>query len=140
MGHGLHHLDTGQRRSLVAQGPQERLRRHRGDADQHALGIVQDLASQRHLLREFPHEGSIPHTLHLSPDTDRSTGFLHDPLPWRQCTVQTMQGSKLRTICCTLSGVSSPSDTGAPTSAASSAPGVPALSRGEKFQVVGATI
>jgi hypothetical protein len=30
--------------------------------------------------------------------------------------------------------------TGAPTSACSSAPGVPAASRGEKFQLVGATI
>ena len=58
----------------------------------------------------------------------------------RQCTVQTMHGSNERTMCCTATGVSSPSRTGAPTSAASSAPGVPAASRGEKFQLVGATI
>ena len=37
-------------------------------------------------------------------------------------------------------GVVSPGCTGAPSSAASSAPGVPAASRGEKFHEVGATI
>ena len=57
-----------------------------------------------------------------------------------QCTVQTMHGSNERTMCCTATGVASPSATGAPTSACSSAPGVPAASRGEKFQLVGATI
>lgn len=57
-----------------------------------------------------------------------------------QWTVQTMHGSKERTMCCTETGVVSPSRTGAPSSALSSAPGVPAASRGEKFQVVGATI
>ena len=57
-----------------------------------------------------------------------------------QCTVQTMQGSKERTMCCTATGVFSLSRTGAPTRACSSAPGTPAASRGEKFQLVGATI
>ena len=55
-------------------------------------------------------------------------------------TVHTMQGSNERTMCCTATGEVSPASTGAPTSAASSAPGVPAWSRGEKFQPVGATI
>jgi len=57
-----------------------------------------------------------------------------------QCTVHTMQGSNDRTMCCTATGVASPTPTGAPTRAASSAPGVPPASRGEKFQLVGATI
>ncbi len=43
-------------------------------------------------------------------------------------------------MCCTATGVFSPGSTGAPTSAASSAPGVPWRSRGEKFQLVGAMI
>ena len=77
-------------------------------------------------------EGPEPDPLDLPPHADLTPRF--------QCTVQTMQGSKLRTMCCTETGVVSPSATGAPTSAVSSAPGCPSASRGEKFQVVGATI
>ena len=57
-----------------------------------------------------------------------------------QCTVHAMHGSKLRTTCWTATGVVSPGRTGVPTRACSSGPGRPALSRGLKFQVVGATI
>ena len=83
--------------------------------------------------RKMLHEGQLLFTyLHLAPDPDFPR--------FGQCTVQTMQGSKLRTICCTDRGVSSPGRTSAPISAASTGPGVPARSRGEKFQVVGAMI
>ena len=57
-----------------------------------------------------------------------------------QCTVHTMHGSKDLTTCCTRTGFPSLCATGVPTSACSSAPGVPCPSRGEKFQVVGEMI
>ena len=60
--------------------------------------------------------------------------------PPGQCTVHTMHGSKERTTCCTATGVLSAAAMGMPARACSRAPGVPAASRGEKFQVVGATI
>jgi len=54
------------------------------------------------------------------------------------CTVHTWHGSKLRTMCCTASACASSATV--PSRAASSGPGWPSLSRGEKFQVVGAMI
>ena len=57
-----------------------------------------------------------------------------------QCAVQTMQGSKERTTCWIAGALAPASPTSTPTRACSSGPGTPAASRGEKFQVVGATI
>ena len=51
-----------------------------------------------------------------------------------------MQGSKLRTTWWMIAGSGAAASAGRPASACSSAPGVPAPSRGEKFQVVGAMI
>lgn len=59
-------------------------------------------------------------------------------LNFRQCTVHTMHGSNERTTCWIVGGAPSPA--GRPTRACSSGPGRPSLSRGEKFQVVGAMI
>ncbi len=99
---------------------------------QNPLGVVQHFAPDAHPARQGPYERPESHTLHLAPDTDATTRH--------QCTVQTMQGSKLRTMCWTARGASSPLRTSAPTRAASTGPGVPPASLGEKFQVVGATI
>src|SRR5208283_3636296 len=57
-----------------------------------------------------------------------------------QCAVQTMQGSKERTMCCTATLAAPSSPTSRPCNANSSGPGRPAAHRGEKFQVVGAMI
>ena len=103
-----------------------------GHKNQNAFRVIQHRTTQTEVLRELPNIGPKPNALHLPTHTNtQSLG---------QWTVHTIQGSKLRTICWTVSGVSSASPTSAPTSAVSTGPGVPEPSRGLKFQVVGAII
>ena len=134
--------DAGERRRLGLEPLEEARDRSAGaeHLDQHPLAVIGDMAGELLLPCQPPDEGAEADALHRAADPDaaalarRLAGGSH------QWTVQTMHGSNERTMCWTETGSASPGRTGAPTSACSSAPGVPAASRGEKFHVVGAMI
>ena len=81
-----------------------------------------------------PHQPRRPRRSGGMPFGDRAYGQI------AQCAVQTMHGSKERTTCWIAGALAPAAPTSDPASACSSGPGVPPASRGEKFQVVGATI
>ena len=137
-------VNARQRRTLRLQLAAEarQLIRAADQVDQYAAAIVADIAAQLQLVGNPPDGRAKAHALNKAahPQALDNSGVSVCSAVVHQCTVQTIQGSNERTMCWMLT-LSLPSSlTGVSTSACSSAPGVPLSSRGEKFQVVGATI
>ena len=137
----LDRVNAGQRRGVGGQpcGKFRQLRWVAPCGDGYALAVVGDMADKAQRARQMPDVRTKPHALHqpAHPDSPR---LQPHRFPAHQCTVQTIQGSNDRTICCTATGSVSPARMGAPCKACSSGPGTPAASRGLKFHVVGAMI
>ncbi|OIQ69703.1 hypothetical protein GALL_486950 [mine drainage metagenome] len=148
--HHVDGVDPGQRRAVRTQPGRQRVEcvgRAPG-GDEHAVGVVAHGAGEVEVAGQPPHHRPEADALHHAAypqqpalgcgrcGVEAEFGCSHGG----QCTVHTMQGSKERTTCCIAALLAASALTGVPTRACSSAPGVPAASRGEKFQVVGAMI
>ncbi len=86
-----HSIDAGQRRGLRRNGRLKRIQPGAHHMDQNPFGIVPHIALQARIVRQLPDKRTKSDALYLASHPDATARA--------QCTVQTMQGSKLRTIC-----------------------------------------